>query len=365
MKVPFVDLMRQYESCRGELDRAVAQVMAGGAYILGPAVEAFEEAFAAYCGTRYAVGVNTGTSALELGMAALGIGPGDEVITPVNSFIASSASISAVGATPVWVDIDPDTHNLDPVAVAAAVTPRTVAIMPVHLYGQPADMDAINAVARQHNLAVIEDACQAHGARYRGTRTGALGTFAAFSFYPSKNLGAMGDAGMVVTDDAALADSVRVMRNYGQSSKNRHVVRARNCRLDSMQAALLQVKLGRLDDWNTHRRQIATQYDAALANLPIVMPKVIDACEHVYHLYVVEVDAPSRVAAALGECGIDTGRHYPVPICLQPAYESCGISAGAFPVAEGKADRVLSLPLFPMMTDAEIDHVTASLSAAF
>lgn len=362
MKVPFVDLTRAYQSCQADLDRAVAALMASGAYILGKTVDRFESEFADYCQVSHAASVNSGMLALELGMLALGIGPGDEVITPVNSFIASSASISAIGATPVWVDVDPVSHNICPRRIGRCITPKTRAIMAVHLYGQAADMDAVCSIAKAHDLYVIEDACQAHGARYRGRRTGSLGHFAAFSFYPSKNLGAMGDGGIVVTDDADLAESVRVMRHYGQDGKHCHRVMPRNRRLDALQAAILSVKLRHLDPCNSRRRQIARRYDTALADTPLVTPHAADECEHVYHLYVVETEDHERLTGELARQGIETGRHYPTPIHLQPAYASRGFGPGSFPVAERDAQRIVSLPIFPQMTDQEVDHVAATVA---
>jgi dTDP-4-amino-4,6-dideoxygalactose transaminase len=293
-------------------------------------------------------------SALELGTRALGIGPGDEVITPAGSFIASSSAISFTGATPVWVDVDAKTYNIDPDLLEAAITNRTRAIMAVHLYGQPADMDRILEIGNRHGLFVIEDACQSHGARYKGRRTGSLGTFAAFSFYPSKNLGAYGDAGALTTNDAGLAEKVRMMRNYGQRAKYDHVFLAWNRRLDTLQAAVLRVKLRHLDAWNESRRAVASLYDELLGGAALGLPYVRQDVEHVFHLYVIELDGRDHVLAELGARGIGAGIHYPVPIHLQEAYRERGFGPGSFPVTEAVAKRILSLPMFPEMTEPDV-----------
>src|SRR5712691_391872 len=287
-----------------------------------------------------------------------------EVITPAGSFIASSSAISFTGATPVWVDVDPKTYNIDPALIEAAITPRTKAIMAVHLYGQPADMDRILAIGRQHELPVIEDACQSHGARYKGRRTGSMGVFGAFSFYPAKNLGAYGDAGALTTNDPELAEKIRMMRNYGQREKYDHVYLAWNRRLDTIQAAVLRVKLRHLDRWNASRRTIASLYGELLqhsaANLPHESPDV----EHVYHLYVVQVDGRERVQSELAALGVSTGIHYPVPIHLQEAYRAARVVAGTFPVTEAAAKRILSLPMYPELTEDGVRRVAAALGRA-
>jgi dTDP-4-amino-4,6-dideoxygalactose transaminase len=339
-------------------------VMTNADFILGTDVSAFEEEFAAYCEARHCVGVDSGMSALELGMRALGIGPGDEVITPAGSFIASSSAISFTGAKPVWVDVDSLTYNIDPDLIEAAITPRTKAIMVVHLYGQPAEMDRVLEVAARHGLPVVEDACQSHGARYRGRRTGSMSAFAAFSFYPSKNLGAYGDAGALTTNDAALAEKVRMMRNYGQRAKYDHVYLAWNRRMDSMQAAVLRIKLRHLDDWNQARRHIASVYGELLASSGAALPHSSPQAEHVYHLYVVQVAERQRVIAELNGHGIGTGIHYPVPIHLQEAYRDRGFRAGAFPVTEAAAKRVLSLPMYPELADEDVRRVADALGEA-
>ena len=361
-QVPFVDLGAQYASLRPEVDEAIAAVLGNTGFILGSEVARFEEAFAACCEAEHAVGVDSGTSALELALRAYEIGPGDEVITVANTFVATALAISYVGARPVLVDTDPDTYTIDVGAIEAAITPRTRAILPVHLYGQPADMDPILEIARRHGLVVIEDACQAHGARYKGRRVGSLGDAAAFSFYPAKNLGAYGDGGMVVTRDAAAAEAVRILRNYGQKAKYVHLLKGFNRRLDTLQAAVLNVKLGHLDAWNEARRAHARAYDERLRDLPLVAPQVPAYAEPVYHLYVVRVNNRDAVQRRLAERGISTGIHYPVAIHEQPAYRDLGHSAGAFPVTEAYAGQILSLPMYAELTDAQIDRVVAALA---
>ena len=363
--VPLVDLKAQHAAIAAEAEAAVQRVMRNADFILGGDVAAFEEEFAAYCEAKQCVGLDSGMSALELGMRAMGIGPGDEVITPAGSFIASSSAISFTGATPVWVDVDPRTYNIDPKLIEAAITPRTKAIMVVHLYGQPADMDAILAIAQRHGLPVIEDACQSHGARYKGRRTGSMGAFAAFSFYPSKNLGAYGDAGALTTNDPALAERVRMMRNYGQRAKYDHVYLAWNRRLDTLQAAVLRVKLRHLDAWNAARRTVASLYGELLAGTRSVsLPHSSPDVEHVYHLYVVEVDHRDEVQHEIGARGIGTGIHYPLPIHLQEAYRERGFGPGSFPVTETAAKRLLSLPMYPELAEADVRRVAAALGDA-
>jgi dTDP-4-amino-4,6-dideoxygalactose transaminase len=300
-------------------------------------------------------------SALELGMRAVGIGPGDEVITPAGSFIASSSAISFTGATPIWVDVDPRTYNIDPELLEAAITRRTKAIMAVHLYGQPADMDQVLEIANRHGLPVIEDACQSHGARYKGRRTGAIGTFGAFSFYPSKNLGAYGDAGALTTNDAGLAEKVRMMRNYGQRAKYDHVFLAWNRRLDTVQAAVLRVKLPHLDAWNDSRRKIASLYEELLGGSEVGLPYTRPDVEHVFHLYVIQLEGRDGVLSGLSARGIGAGIHYPVPIHLQEAYRERGFGAGSFPVTEKAAKRILSLPMYPEMTEPDVRRVADSV----
>ena len=362
--VPLVDLRAQHAAIAAEVQAALDAVLANTDFILGADVDAFEQEYARYCEAEHCVGLDSGMSALELGLRAMGIGPGDEVITPAGSFIASSSAISFTGATPVWVDMDPRTYNIDPALIEAAITPRTKAIMAVHLYGQPADMDAVFAVARRHGLPVIEDACQSHGARYQGKRTGSMGAFAAFSFYPAKNLGAYGDAGALTTNDAELAEKVRMMRNYGQRAKYDHVYLAWNRRLDTIQAAVLRVKLRHLDRWNQARRTNASMYDELLRDTGAGLPFASPDSEHVYHLYVVQVDNRAEVQRELAEHGISTGIHYPVPIHLQEAYRSAGYGPGSFPVTETAAERILSLPMYPELSEAGVRRVAAALGRA-
>ena len=326
-------------------------------WILGAEVELFEREFADYCEADFAIGVDSGTSALELALRAIGVGPGDEVITAANTFIATALAIAHTGATVRLVDVRPDTATIDPDEIAAAVTQRTKAIVPVHLYGRVAEMDAILAIAAEQGLAVIEDACQAHGARYGGRRAGTLGTASAFSFYPAKNLGACGDAGAVVTNDPEVDDAVRLLRNYGQREKYRHEVIGFNCRLDTIQAAILRVKLRHLDAWNARRIESAAAYTDLLAHAQVVTPAHAERAMHVWHLYVIESDARDALRDGLQEHGVDTGVHYPIPIHMQPACRSFGYSAGSFPVAERLAGRILSLPLFPELTRAQIEYV--------
>ncbi len=362
--VPLVDLKAQHASIAAEVQAALERVMANTDFILGADVAEFESEFARYCGAEQCVGLDSGMSALELGMRAMGIGPGDEVITPAGSFIASSSAISFTGATPVWVDVDAKTYNIDPALIEAAITPRTKAIMAVHLYGQPADMDRILEIGLKHDLPVIEDACQSHGARYKGRRTGSMGAFGAFSFYPAKNLGAYGDAGALTTNDAELAEKIRMMRNYGQRQKYDHVYLAWNRRLDTIQAAVLRVKLRHLDRWNASRRTIASLYGELLEHSGATLPYESPDVEHVYHLYVVQVDGRERVQSEMAAHGVSTGIHYPVPIHLQEAYRAAGFGSGSFPVTEAAAKRILSLPMYPELTEDGVRRVAAALGQA-
>ena len=363
-KLPLVDLRAQHATIAAEVQAAIDNVISNTDFILGADVAEFESEFARYCDAAHCVGLDSGMSALELGMRAMGIGPGDEVITPAGSFIASSSAISFTGATPVWVDVDPKTYNIDPGLIEAAITPRTKAIMVVHLYGQPADMDRILAIGRKHDLPVIEDACQSHGARYKGRRTGSMGVFGASSFYPAKNLGAYGDAGALTTNDAELAEKIRMMHNYGQREKYDHVYLAWNRRLDTIQAAVLRVKLRHLDRWNASRRTIASLYGELLQHSGATLPHESPDAEHVYHLYVVQVDGRDRVQSELAALGIASGIHYPVPIHLQEAYRAAGFGPGSFPVTEAAAKRILSLPMYPELTEDGVRRVAAALGQA-
>lgn len=369
LKVPFQDLPLQIAQLRAELDPAMAEVLRHGQFILGPEVAAFELAWAKFCGTRETIGVGSGTDALQLMLRALGIGAGDEVITVANSFIATAEAISYAGAAPVLVDCDPDYALIDPAAVAAAITSRTRAIMPVHLYGQPVNMPALEAIAQKHGLSLLEDAAQAHGATLAdGRACGALGRAAAFSFYPGKNLGAFGDGGAVTTNDEALSRQLRLLRNWGAVVKYHHEVQGYNSRLDTLQAAILNVKLRHLADWNECRRQVAAWYRAALRDCPgLALPAEAPWCgRHVYHLFVVRILERDRdtIARALTAAGVQTVVHYPIPIHLQKAYAGLGQRAGSFPHAEHAARTVLSLPMFPEMTEDQVAQVATSLRTA-
>ena len=361
MEIPFVDLKAQYRQIQDEVDPAVLAVMQRGDFVLGGAVTEFERAFADYCGVKYCVGVDSGYSALEMIVRAYDIGPGDEVITAANTFIATVLAISNAGATPVLVDCDPETYNIDAAKIEAAITSRTKAIMPVHLYGQIADMDAILAIARKHNLYVFEDAAQASGARYKGRRAGSLGHAAAFSFYPGKNLGAYGDGGAVTTNDPDVAEKIRLLRNIGQKIKYFHEIKGFNHRLDTMQAAVLGVKLPYLDGWNASRRRAAATYADLLADLPLITPTTTDDTEHIFHLYVVRVADREALMDDLKSKGIATGLHYPIPIHLQPAYAELGYKRGDFPVTEEYAELILSLPIFPELDDDKVTYVTDAI----
>lgn len=364
LSVPFLNLAAPYEELRSGIDEAVQRVLSGGWYLLGGELRAFEEEYAAFCGARECIGVGNGLDALHLILRAMEIGPGDEVIVPSNTFIASWLAVSQTGATPVPVEPDPRTYNLDPARIEAAVTGRTRAVMAVHLYGQPADMDPIAEVAARHGLRVVEDAAQAQGARYRGRRAGALGDAAAWSFYPGKNLGALGDAGAVTTDDPELAERIRVLRNYGSRVKYVHEVPGVNSRLDEMQAAVLRVKLGRLDEWNARRRAIAEVYDAALDGCGAVLPHVPEWAEPVWHLYVVRTPRRDELQRSLAEQGIGTLVHYPTPPHLQGAYRSLGMGPGAFPLSEQIHREVLSLPIGPHLAVEDARFVADAVRAA-
>lgn len=358
MKIPFVDLKSQYHAIAGEVNSAITDVLENTDFILGRAVEQFEEEFAAYCETTYAIGVDSGYSALELIVRAYDIGPGDEVITAANTFVATALAISNTGATPVLVDADPHSYNLDPTKLEAAITPRTKAIMPVHLYGQPVEMNPILAIARKHDLKVIEDAAQGHGGRYKGQAVGNLGDAAGFSFYPGKNLGAYGDGGAITTNDPILADKIRLLRNLGQRAKYNHEIKGFNRRLDTMQAAILRVKLSKLDRWNVERRRAASEYTRGLQGLPVVTPTCPSYIEPVYHLYVIQTEDRATLQESLTAAGIATGLHYPKPIHLQPAFAELGYQPGDFPVAEALAEKILSLPIFPELTNEAVAYIT-------
>lgn len=355
MQVPFLDLGRLHQPLRAALDEAYRRVMDSGWFIMGPELEAFEAEFARYCEVKHCIGVGNGLDALHLLLRAYGIGPGDEVIVPSNTFIATWLAVTQCGATPVAVEPDVNTHNIDPTLIASAITSRTRAIMPVHLYGQPADMDAINAIAVQHGLVVIEDAAQAQGARYKGRRVGSLGHAAGTSFYPGKNLGALGDGGAVLTSDDAIAEKVRLLRNYGSTIKYKHDLAGYNSRLDELQAAFLRVKLKHLDNWNGRRREIADSYSRLLDGSGNELPFVPEYAEPVWHLYVIRRDKRDAMKAHLEKEGVSTVIHYPTPPHQQACYADG--SFGKLPIAERLALDVLSLPMSPDLSNEEIQDV--------
>jgi dTDP-4-amino-4,6-dideoxygalactose transaminase len=363
--IPWASPAAQYRAHQAEIKAAIARVLDSGFFVLGEEVEAFERAFAAYCGVGHGIGVASGTDALELAMRALGIGPGDEVITVSHTAVATAAAVLACGATPVLVDIEMAHYTIDPSKIEAAITPRTKAIVPVHLYGQAADMDAVLAVARARGLRVIEDCAQSTGGRYGAHRLGSLGDIACFSFYPTKNLGAIGDGGMVTTDNRALAERIRRLRNYGSDRKHDHAEQGVNSRLDELQAAFLAARLPALDARNDRRRQIAARYTAELANLPgLVLPEAHSGLDHVWHLYVVRSPERDAIQGHLARAGIGTMVHYPVPPHRQAAYAGTVMAGAELPRTDLAAAQVLSLPLWPEMTDDEITHVVAQVRCA-
>jgi dTDP-4-amino-4,6-dideoxygalactose transaminase len=360
--VPVMDLRAQYAGLRDEIAQAVQSVLDTSSYVLGPAVTAFEEAFAAYLGVRHCVGVNSGTSALHLALLGAGVGPGDEVITVPMTFIATSWAISYVGATPAYVDIDPVTYTMDPARVEGRITARTMAILPVHLYGQPADLGPLLEVGRRHGIPVIEDAAQSHGAEYSGRRAGTLGLCGCFSFYPGKNLGAYGEAGAVVTDDDAIAARLRALRDHAQEKRYHHNEIGFNYRMDGIQGAVLGVKLKYLEAWTETRRALADRYRTLLAELPLQLPTEAAGRRHVWHLYVVLHRERAALQQALQARGVATGLHYPIPLHLQKAYKHVGHKAGDFPVAERVGRECLTLPLYPEMTEEQQDRVVEQLA---
>jgi dTDP-4-amino-4,6-dideoxygalactose transaminase len=366
VSVPFLDLDASHAKLKDAILTDVAALIDSGAFANGPHVAEFEAAYATYCGTSSCVGLASGLDALRLGLIATGIEPGDEVIVPAYTFVATAEAVAQAGGVPVVVDASEDDYNLDVEAVAAAVTPRTRFVMPVHLYGQLADVRALRALAERHELTILEDACQAHGADRDGLRAGALGAAAAFSFYPAKNLGAMGDAGALVTNDASLAELVRALREHGQKHKYHHELEGYTARLDTIQAAVLLRKLPLLDGWNDERREVARFYTDALGGVgDLRLPQVPDGSNPVWHLYVVRTRKPETLAAFLRERGIGSGRHYPEPVHLTGAYAHLGYARGAFPVAERLAAEVLSLPIFPGITEPQLEAVVDAVAAYF
>ncbi len=364
MKIPFLNLQPAYLASKPGIDAALMRVANSGWFLLGKELTAFEADYARHCMARHCAGVANGLDALRLALCALNVGPGDEVVVPSNTYIATWLAVSQCGATPVPVEPDPATYNLDPARIEEAITPRTRVLLPVHLYGQPADVDAINAVAQRHGLAVLDDCAQAHGATYKGRRVGALARVSAWSFYPGKNLGAMGDGGAVTTDDEKLDSSIRMFRNYGSSIKYHNEVKGINSRLDEIQAAVLSAKLHDLDRATEERREIASRYLEGLKDTPLVLPKVPKWANPAWHLFVVRHPQRAELQARLERQGIGTLVHYPVPPHLQPAYSELGLSAGSLPISEAMHREVLSLPLWPGMTDVQIEYVIDTVREA-
>jgi dTDP-4-amino-4,6-dideoxygalactose transaminase len=362
--IPFLDLKAQYQQIKPEIDAAIAQVVDSAHFVLGPHVAVFEERFAAYCGTKHCMALNSGTSALHLALLAAGIGADDEVITVSMTFVATAAAILYCGARPVFVDVDRDTWTIDPKLIEAAITPRTKAILPVHLHGLMADMDPIIEIARRHGLAVIEDAAQSHGAEYNGRRAGSLGDLGCFSFYPGKNLGAYGEAGAVVTNNPELARRVALLRDWGQESKYNHVLPGYNYRMDAIQGAVLNVKMEYVEDWTEARRVVASHYDRLLAKSHYKRPTPPSNCRHVYHVYALELWHRDDVQKALYAAGIQTGIHYPVPVHLQKAYADLRYKPGDFPATEALANRFLSLPIYAELRPEQVAEVVHALEKA-
>jgi dTDP-4-amino-4,6-dideoxygalactose transaminase len=361
--IPFVDLKAQYASIKPEVDAAIGRVLENCEFTLGSEVAAFEKEFATYCQTQNAIGVNSGTSALHLALLAAGVGPGDEVITVPFTFVATVSAIWYTGAKPVLVDIDPRSFTMDPAAIEAAITPRTKAIIPVHLYGQPADMDPIMAIAQRRGLMVVEDAAQAHGAEYKGRRTGGLGDLGCFSFYPGKNLGAYGEGGMVVTSNARHARKIRMLRDWGAERKYHHVLKGYNYRLEGIQGAVLRVKLRHLERWTAARRAAAAQYNWRFGESGVCSPQEMPYARHVYHVYAIRTRQRTAWQHALRAQGIHTGIHYPIPVHLLPAFSDLGYRRGAFPHAERASREVLSLPMYPELTASQCAEVSKAVMA--
>ena len=365
MRIPSEDLTRQYQQIKWEIAAAMDTVLPGGKYTLGPVLEKFEKEFAGYCGTKYGLGISNGTEALHLSLAAMGIGPGDEVITQANTYVATSFAINYVGATPVFVDVDPIYNNMDPVKLEEKITPRTKAVIPVHMYGHPCDMDAINAVAARHDIWVLEDASHAQGATYRGRRAGALGDAAAISFYPSKVLGAYGDAGGVVTDNDEVYHQLRVLRYMGQEVKHTHLVIGYQQRLDPLQAAVLSVKLRHLDGWIEKRRRIAALYNELLADLPVVTPAEAPWAQSVYYMYTIHTEQRDALCQYLACEGIETQMIYATIVPMQPCYRYLDYAESDFPVAARHAKELLCLPVFPELSEDEVGQVSQAIHAFF
>ncbi|WP_407180106.1 DegT/DnrJ/EryC1/StrS family aminotransferase [Bradyrhizobium sp. STM 3562] len=362
--IPFLDLKAQYQQIKPRVDEAIASVVASAQFVLGPEVTRFEDRFAAYCKVSHCRAVNSGTSALHLALLAAGVGPGDEVITVSMTFVATTAAILYSGARPVFVDVDPVTWTMDPALIEAAITPRTKAILPVHLHGLMAEMDPIMAIARRHGLVVIEDAAQAHGAEYRGRRAGSIGDLGCFSFYPGKNLGAYGEAGAIVTDRPDLVHKLSLLRDWGQAAKYDHVLPGYNYRMDGIQGAVLNVKMDYIESWTEARRAIAAHYDRLLAKCEFARPQPPAHSRHVYHVYAIGLSGRDEVLRSLQKSGIGAGIHYPVPVHLQKAYANLGYHAGDFPVTEHLAGTFLSLPIYPELTPENVAEVVTQLERA-
>jgi dTDP-4-amino-4,6-dideoxygalactose transaminase len=361
--IPFVDLKAQYSGIKDEVNAAIQNILETCQFTLGSEVAAFEDEFSSYCQAEYGIGVNTGTSALHLALLAAGVGPGDEVITVPFTFVATVAAIYYTGAKTVFVDIDPTTFTIDVKAIEAAITEKTKAILPVHLYGQPADMDPILDIAKRHGLVVIEDAAQAHGAEYKGKRVGGIGDMGCFSFYPGKNLGAYGEGGMVVTNNAEYTRTIRMLRDWGAEQKYQHVLKGYNYRLEGLQGAVLRVKLRHLEAWTEARRAVAANYNEFFAGSEVLTPQAMSYARHVYHIYAVRTKNRSEWQQALQAKGIQTGIHYPIPVHLLPAYADLGYTEGDFPHSEQAANEVLSLPMFAELTQAQCKEVSEAVAS--
>jgi dTDP-4-amino-4,6-dideoxygalactose transaminase len=362
--IPFLDLKAQYHSIKPEIDAAAVKVFESCQFALGDEVAAFEREFASYVGAQEGIGVNSGTSALHLALLAVGVGPGDEVITVPNTFVATVAAICYTGARTVFVEIEPRSFTMDVTKIEQAITPRTKVIMPVHLYGQPADMDPILDIAKRHNLKVIEDAAQAHGAEYKGRRAGSIGDLGCFSFYPGKNLGAYGEGGLVSTSNPDYAKTIRMLRDWGQDRRYHHILKGYNYRLEGIQGAILRVKLRRLEEWTEARRRHAADYGRLLAGSGVGTPEQMAYARHVYHIYVVRAKNREALQQSLQAAGVQTGLHYPIPVHLQPGYADLGYKAGDFPLTESAATEILSLPMFAELTDAQVAEVAAAVHKA-
>jgi len=365
MKVPFGDLSRQYKKYKKEFDAIITGVFEKGSFILGENVSRFETDFADYLGTKYAVGVGSATEALFLALKAIGIKNGDEVITVANTAVPTVSAIDFAGARPVFADIKEGSYNINPARIEKKITLKTKALIPVHLYGNPCEMDEIMEIAQKYDLKVIEDCAQAHGAEYKGKKVGTFGDLSAFSFYPSKNLGASGDAGMVVASSGELAQKVRLLGNYGFKDRYNSIIRGFNSRLDEIQAALLDFKLTKLNEWNLRRKQIAGMYNKGLAGLPIILPSSLPESSHVFHLYVIRVKQREKFMQFLSDEGVSTVIHYPIPIHLQPAYKYLSHKKGFLPVTEKVAEEIVSLPIYPDLEDAEVEHVIQTIKKFF